>query len=173
MMARIRIVEVEGDADELARLDIEKLLREYSAPKLGSGRGEGIEPEVGGAPEELRQYINAKASRQEADLFLRFLTTVLKWNAVVWRFGAHGRDGDPRYVLLHRLPQHKGAFVYVRPRQGQLLFRLRSDAIEASPLVTVRKGRVYQVDVALTSEAALEKALELTQRAYDGAVLDT
>lgn len=111
--------------------------------------------------------MRTKAGPEEADLFVRFLGEVLKWNAVTWREGAPGRDGDPRYALLHRVPQYKGAFVYVKPQQRQLLFRLLSDAADPSRLVTTRKGRSYQVQVGLSSEAALEKALELARLAYD------
>jgi len=77
--------------------------------------------------------MRTKAGPEEADLFVRFLGEVLKWNAVTWREGAPGRDGDPRYALLHRVPQYKGAFVYVKPQQRQLLFRLLSDAADPSP----------------------------------------
>lgn len=173
MTPRIRILEIEGEPEELAKLDIEKLLGHGSTGRESNGKSEspeGAQPQI---PEELRRYVNGNAARPESALFQSFLAEVLGWNGVTWRFGADGRSGKPRYVLVHRVPQHKGAFVYVSPRQRRLTFRLLAKEVEASPLSANLRGRVYQVVVALSSEAALDKAIELARMAYERAAVDS
>jgi hypothetical protein len=128
-----------------------------------------------GPPTEIRQYLERKANPRKQNFFTRFVATVLGWNAVRAELSAGlGRDGDPRSVLVRRLPQQKGAFAIVNPRLGRVAFRLPASAAAGSPLaITVPRGRVYQVRMPLTSEQALDAALVLAQQAYEGAVRAT
>ncbi len=174
-VARIRIIEIEGDAAELAGIDIERLLKDHAAVRTDGGHVAGGQEQKSAIPSEIRKYIERKANQREHDFFIRFVSTVLGWNAVRAELSAGiGRDGDPRSVVVRRLPQHKGAFALVNPRLGRVTFRLPSSAAAQSPVaVAVPAGRMYGVRIPLTSEEALDAALELAQQAYAGAVRAT
>jgi len=171
-MAKIRIIEVQGNAAELASLDIERLLREHTETRLDDDHVAAGHAPFDAMPSEIRGYIERKANQGERDFFMRFVATVLGWNDVrAERSVGIGRDGEPRAILVRRLPQHKGAFVIVNPRLGRVALRLPASAAAQSPLaITVPRGRMYQVRVLLTSQEALEAAIGLAKQAYDKAV---
>jgi hypothetical protein len=170
-MARIRIIEVDADAEELAGLDIERLLREHAMTRTDEGRV-AAQDQTKAIPSEIREYIDRKANQREHDFFVRFVAAILEWNAVRAELsGGTERDGEPRAILVRRLPQEKGAFAIVYPRLGRVAFRLPAGAAAQSPLaIMVPRGRMYQVRVLLTSQEATDAAVQLARQAYDEAV---
>ena len=160
------IMTLDGTVEEFRRLNLQQLLDAVGATAANGHAPEG-EQAANAVPDTIRQFIEAKASQHQADLFVRFVRTVLGWGAVKAQLGGKMPDGDARYVRLNRIPQRKGAFVYVSPRNGWLTFRLRANETPEMKLAVARKHVEYQVRIDLASEAALSEAMVLAQLAFD------
>jgi hypothetical protein len=166
----VTVVRIEGTPAEFQQVDIKSLLSDAGTPAAGNGGLAPAAPTTDVVPADIREFVNAKASRHGADLFLRFLGEVIGKGAVLPKLGGtHRADGGAEYIRLNGIPQRKGAFVYVNPRNGNLDFRLRVSDTPDMKLAVTRNNAEYQVRLHLSSEAALADALVLAQLARDRA----
>jgi hypothetical protein len=173
MTVRVRLIEVEGSPEEIRELDLEGLLREEGGSRNGDKGVETPPTVVDGLSDEVRSFVDRKSgSKQQADLFRRFIAEAVAWKAVRAKFGSTHRDGEPRYLRLNRVPEHKGAFAYVNPRYGRLQFRLKWDETPSELRDRALRGSelAYGVRIMLDSEEDLSSAVQLARLAYERAV---
>ncbi|MFD4763375.1 hypothetical protein ACFWOJ_32360 [Streptomyces sp. NPDC058439] len=83
------------------------------------------------------------------------------------------RDGQSDYLMVHNDGKRRfGAVAYVKPANSGLTLRLTHDDVADVPTKhiqfrAVRAGHQYVINCPLTSDEAIECAVELTKRALD------
>lgn len=167
---RLRLVEIEGTPEEIARLDIEHLLGHPLEPAAR------IEPAALAAAEaragDLDRILRAEAPPgRSLDLLREFFTDVTSWGDVTvapsWKSGQPGRVS---YLRVHRHPRTRGAFVYVFPARLRFNFRLDAAAardFEQATARQVKADNAYQVSLVITDESSLDEARRLARLAYE------
>lgn len=143
---KVRVVEVEGTPEELAQLDINKLLSE--------------------APSSI-----SPAGAVPSDEVAAFLAEVRSWEGVEVIPGRvnPASGSTTSYLRVHRLPRRLGAFVYVYPGQRKVNFRLGRDALEGTRHARardVKDNNAYQLTITVVSREALAESLHLARLAY-------
>ena len=170
---RLRLVEIEGTPEEIARLDIEHLLGHPIAPpasvvSIGAPSSQENEPDRG----QLARILEREAPPGRALALLeRFFEAMTARGDV--SIVPSWRAGDPKrvsYLRVHRHPRTRGAFVYVFPGRLRLNFRLGSEASRGLTHAVAREVKAdnaYQVSLMLVDEETLEEALRLAELAYE------
>lgn len=170
---RLRLVEIEGTPEEIARLDIEHLLgHPIPAPAVALYEGAPSGQANGPDGNQLARILEREAPPGRALALLeQFFEAVTGWGDV--SVVPSWRAGDPKrvsYLRVHRHPRTRGAFVYVFPGRLRLNFRLGSDAARGLTHAVAREVKVdnaYQVSLMLVDDETLGEALRLAELAYE------
>jgi hypothetical protein len=175
---RLRIIDVEGTPEEIARLP-------QLAELLGVETDESTDSETAtpapittapapGLPADVASLLGLRRpATLVAQLINRFLSEALQWPDVDARVGASRRtsDGLADAIRLHRRGSQVGAFVYLRLPSGTMLLRLPANFADVKfSHATPRKvgGRMpYGLALRLTSNEAVQEAITLAHAAYD------
>jgi len=189
---KIRVLEVEGTAEEIASSDVAQRLLQNLPPTIHVETEDDSDDEdttqvagtprrrvPGVPPEGQRAVKNSLKDCGNPENFMRFLEEVLSWGDV----DLHGvkpkgsRAGEPveytRYLRLKKQGSRLGAICYVHPYNGGVHLRLAFDSEEAlheaAPTASVyRSGsEAYQVWAETGTDEELKDALELARRAYE------
>ena len=173
-MMRVRVIDVEGTAEELASSsELLELLRGGVAEGV-AGIPEAPKPETtdrtsSQLPDDLRDFIVSRAGAQgRATIIQQWVDEVIAWG-VSYQLGTSqaSPDGLNNYLLLYAAgPRHYGAFAYVHPSQTRVTFRLAradADGCQHATFRDIKAGTVYEVMVSLTSDEAYQEALQLAR----------
>jgi hypothetical protein len=174
---RLTIVSLEGSWNEIRQA--EPLIRSiFPAAKeegqVGIDETARVVQQEPGMLSRLDGFIDSRGRGfPRIDLVRKFVREVASWPGTRPMLGKSSRsaDGLTRYLRIHADHSRFGGFVYVYPSNGRLFFRLLAedvtDVAHAEPNPD-REGD-YQVNMYLTSEAALEEALGLARQALERA----
>jgi hypothetical protein len=178
---RLRVVEVEGTPEELARMpEVAALLGKSPAegdmprmPRVSDEEPEGEKPGWA-VPKQIRDFIAIRAGgRTRAHVVQRFVGEVLAWGTTEAEIGTSQASGDGygNYLRVYkRGPRYFGAFAYVTPGTAKVTFRLpwkRAGHMAHATKRNVREGTGYEVVVSLTDDAAYADAIELAKLALE------
>ena len=188
---KIRLVEFEGTADELAGVpELRHLLgkgeiasawtdRPHTGPiEAAKDREARKTPDAGGRydliPSNVMETLRARAkSDQLMDLSARFINDVLEWGEVTIKLGQSSKSTDG-YAWNIRVGRKGGpTFALVDARRSSVIYRLREDVVEACSFAFARKVRpdaAYRVKLRLDSTEALGEAMLLAKEAYEESV---
>lgn len=178
---RVRVVEVEGTPDELARMpELSALLGNSAAAvdtlSTSNSPEEARDPkELSSAvPKQIRDFIAVRAaSRARAQVVERFVGEILGWETTEVVIGTSQVSGDGygNYLRLYkRGPRYFGAFAYVTPGTAKVAFRLswkRAAHMTHAMKRKVKAGTGYEVVVTLGDDAAYAEATELARLALE------
>ncbi len=174
---RVRVIDVEGSPEELARLpELQELLG--SRQETGSADTESTDQdsdERNLLPKQLRDFIASRGGgRARAKMVERFVADVIAWGTTEAEIGTSqtSADGMGPYLRLYRKgPRNFGAFAYVAPNRAKLTFRLLATDVKGYKHVSTRNvkaGTGYEVVVSLTSEEAYLEAIQLAKKSLVG-----
>jgi hypothetical protein len=174
-MMRVRVIDVEGTAEELASSTELLELLQGGAAETVADIPVSTKPETtdrtSQVPEELRDFIVSRAgAKGRAAIIQRWVDEVMAWS-VSYQLGTSkaSPDGLNNYLLFYAAgPRHYGAFAYIHPSQTRVTFRLdRTDAdgCQHATFRDIKAGTVYEVMVSLSSEEAYQEALQLARKA--------
>lgn len=172
----MRLVIAEGSPSELAQFARESDLAIQSTITIesdGPAQSPASHSEL--EPPWLEDFLTTRAGKgsTESALARLFVRKVLELGTVDVKRGKSTRSGDGfgAYVQVRKLgKQHVGALAYMSPSSRRCDFRLRRDAVEGydyAEVINPRSERLYNVRVYLTSEDAVDEAVELVKKALD------
>lgn len=130
----------------------------------------------GGISPEVKAFVASKAGKhaQRHHLVEMYLERVVDLGGVEFELGTSTRtkDGLNHYLMIRDSgPRRFGAVAYVRPSTAGVNVRLPASAAQgfqhARPRNLSNPDRAYQVMCHLRSEAAVEEAVQLTEKALE------
>lgn len=177
---RVRLIDVEGTAEELASfaplLDLMSSAwrpTEGRSPDTSRDGHEGLSRLPRQVIEVLENRGPAAPAREAVHAFL---TAVFEWGDVDIRIGRSRRseDGLAPMLRLHRRGSPYGAFVYLGVRGANLKFRLAAstdlEGFQYARSRDVQEDDPYGIALRLISPEALSEAIRLARVAYDASV---
>lgn len=181
---RIRIVEFEGTAEDLAQ--VPELKRSFGSDRSGNAdrSSRSREPVAVSAKtaellatmsDELSELLKRRArSERSLDLLAEFLVRISELPHVELHLGDSERSADGKTWMIHvrRQDGTRGSFAQVDARRAQVLFRLGEDVLRNCRHAFARKVRPtakFRVKIAIESEDSLDEAVDLTKEAYEDA----
>lgn len=181
---RIRILEFEGTAEELAQVpELKRSFRSHGSRNADRGsksRGplavsERTAELLATMPAELSELLKRRArSQRSLDLLAEFLMRIRELPQVDFHLGDSERSADGKTWMIHvrREDGIRGSFAQVDARRGQVLFRLGEDVLTNCRHAFARKVRPttkFRVKIAIESEDSLDEAVDLIKEAYEEA----
>ena len=173
---RIRVLEVEAEADEVKQVpELVDLIRRLGPPQavVEAGEPERARPQVGeGGDSAVDRFIVERGvGNPNVALVDEFVRLVLEFGEVEVSLGRSKSSPDRLgpYLMLKHTNHQVGAIAYVTPGNGNVGLRLDREWAEgrryAKPAKVQDHDR-YQVRVVLTEPAAVDEAVELAREAH-------
>ena len=119
-------------------------------------------------PSHVQEWLESVRPGTARDTLESLLTEVQTWDDV---YAVRGTGQGERYMRLYRRHTPAGALAYLHPTKAE--FRVPADAASALRHARprgVQSSNPHQVTLPLDSPEALDEALQLARRAYEGAV---
>ncbi len=167
----MKVVAVEGRPEEIAKLQELTGFLQVSAVTV-QNQASASKPTV---PPALSEFVAQRSGAVYRPYVERFVEDALGLGGVVASLGRSTKykDGVTRYAMFHASgPRLHGAAAYLRPSNGRLVLRLPAKATTGHQFaypIRVGSAKQYHVGLQLTSEDAVDEAIDLLKQALEGA----